>query len=207
MSSSSIKDERKELSQLVKKEKIAAKKRTHAQVLLLADCGQHGPAWKDEAIAEACRVTVRTVENIRKRLVLEGLDAALNRKPQVRLSRQKILDGEKEAKVIALCCGAKPCGPRTLDVAAAGRTGRRTGHRRIDFPRDGAPVSKKNELKPWQKSMWCIPPKHNAEFVFHMENVLEVYQRPYDPRFPLICMDELSKQLTIETQTKRASAH
>lgn len=49
--------------------------------------------------------------------------------------------------------------------------------------------------------MWCIPPKHNAEFVYHMENVLEAYHRPYDPRFPLICMDELSKQLTIETQT------
>lgn len=49
--------------------------------------------------------------------------------------------------------------------------------------------------------MWCIPPKHNAEFVYHMENVLEVYQRPYDPQFPLICMDELSKQLTTETRT------
>jgi hypothetical protein len=84
------KDERKDLSQLVKKEKVAVKNRTHAQVLLLAlaDGGQHGPAWKDEAIAEACRVTVRTVENIRKRLVLEGLDSALNRKPQVCLSRQ-----------------------------------------------------------------------------------------------------------------------
>jgi len=104
------KDERKELSQLVKKELVAAKKRTHAQALLLADCGRHGPAWKDEAIAEACRITVRTVENIRKRLVLEGMDVTLNRKPQVRLSRQKILDGEKEAKVIALCCGAKPAG-------------------------------------------------------------------------------------------------
>jgi hypothetical protein len=104
------KEERKQLTELVKKEKVAAKKRTHAQVLLLADCGRRGPAWKDEAIAEACRVTVRTVENIRKRLVLEGLDAALNRKPQARLSRQKILDGEKEAKVIALCCGAKPSG-------------------------------------------------------------------------------------------------
>jgi hypothetical protein len=104
------KEERKQLAELVKKEKVAAKKRTHAQVLLLADCGRHGPAWKDEAIAEACRVTVRTVENIRKRLVLEGLDAALNRKPQARLSRQKILDGEKEAKLIALCCGAKPSG-------------------------------------------------------------------------------------------------
>ena len=103
-------DERKALSQLVKQEKIATKKRTHAQVLLLADCGRHGPAWKDEAIAEACLVTIRTVENIRKRLVLEGLEAALNRQPQVRLSRQKVLDGEKEAKVIALCCGAKPSG-------------------------------------------------------------------------------------------------
>lgn len=104
------KDERKVLSQLVKNEKIAVKKRTHAQVLLLADCGRQGPAWKDEAVAEACRVTVRTVENIRRRLVLEGLDAALNRKRQVRPSRAKILDGAKEAKVVALCCGAKPAG-------------------------------------------------------------------------------------------------
>jgi len=104
------KEERKQLAELVKKEKVAAKKRTHAQLLLLADCGRNGPAWKDEVIAEACRVTVRTVENLRKRLVLEGLDAALNRKPQSRLSRQKILDGEKEAKVIALCCGGKPAG-------------------------------------------------------------------------------------------------
>lgn len=104
------KSERTELSQLVKQDKVAAKKRTHAQVLLLADVGREGPGWTDEAVAEACRVTVRTVENIRKRLVLEGLEHALNRKPQVRLSRSKILDGEKEAKVIALCCGAKPAG-------------------------------------------------------------------------------------------------
>lgn len=104
------KDERRELSQLVTKEKIAAKKRTHAQLLLLADSGRHGPGWKDEAIAEACQVTVRTVENVRKRLVLDGLEAALNRKKQARPSRRKILDGEKEAKVVALCCGTVPSG-------------------------------------------------------------------------------------------------
>jgi hypothetical protein len=104
------KEERKVLSQLVKSDKVAVKKRTHAQIILLADCGRHGPSWKDEAVAEACQVTVRTVENIRKRLVLEGLDAALNRKRQIRLSRAKILDGAKEAKVVALCCGAKPAG-------------------------------------------------------------------------------------------------
>jgi transposase len=102
--------ERIQLSELVKKEKIAAKKRTHAQVLLLADSGKYGPAWKDEAIAQACQVTVQTVENIRKRLVLEGLETALNRKKQVRPSRERILDGEKEAKVIAVCCGAVPAG-------------------------------------------------------------------------------------------------
>lgn len=104
------KQERKELSQLVKKERIAAKKRTHAQVLLLADVGKGGPGWKDEAIAAACAITVQTVENIRKRLVLEGLEFALNRKKQARLSRAKILDGEKEAKVVAVCCGTVPSG-------------------------------------------------------------------------------------------------
>ena len=102
--------EREELSRLVKANNAAAKKRTHAQVLLLADSGPQGTGWKDEAVAQACGVTVRTVENIRKRLVLEGLESALNRQPQARPSRQKILDGEKEAKLIAVCCGKKPKG-------------------------------------------------------------------------------------------------
>jgi transposase len=42
---------------------------------------------------------------------------------------------------------------------------------------------------------WCIPPKQNAEFVWRMEDVREVYTRPYDPRVPQVCMDEASKQL------------
>jgi hypothetical protein len=43
--------------------------------------------------------------------------------------------------------------------------------------------------------MWCIPPKQSAEFVYHMEDVLEVYKRPYDPRRPVVCLDETFKQL------------
>jgi hypothetical protein len=46
--------------------------------------------------------------------------------------------------------------------------------------------------------MWCIPPQADGEFVYHMEDVLDVYQRPYDPRHPMVCMDELSKQLVGE---------
>lgn len=48
--------------------------------------------------------------------------------------------------------------------------------------------------------MWCIPPEQNAEFVYAMENVLEVYQRPCDPKNPVVCMDETSKQLVKETR-------
>ena len=102
--------EREELSGLVTRKNVAAKKRTHAQILLLADVGARGSRWKDEPIAEACQVTVRTVENVRKRLVLEGMQFALNRRKQVRPSRRKILDGEKEAKLVAVCCGAVPSG-------------------------------------------------------------------------------------------------
>jgi hypothetical protein len=49
--------------------------------------------------------------------------------------------------------------------------------------------------------MWCIPPKPSAEFVFHMEDVLEVYRRPYDPKRPVLCIDETFKQLIGETRT------
>jgi len=58
----------------------------------------------------------------------------------------------------------------------------------------------KNELKPWLVKMWCIPPKANGEFVWKMQDVLEVYKRPYDPLRPVVCMDETSKQLIGETR-------
>lgn len=48
--------------------------------------------------------------------------------------------------------------------------------------------------------MWCIPPKQSAEFVYHMEDVLEVYTRPRDPRRPVVCMDETFKQLIGQTR-------
>jgi hypothetical protein len=48
--------------------------------------------------------------------------------------------------------------------------------------------------------MWCIPPKQDAAFVCQMEQVLEVYKRPYDPKGPVVCMDEQPKQLIAETR-------
>jgi hypothetical protein len=48
--------------------------------------------------------------------------------------------------------------------------------------------------------MWCIPPKQSAAFVYHMEDVLAVYRRPYDPRRPVVCLDETSRQLIGEVR-------
>ena len=59
---------------------------------------------------------------------------------------------------------------------------------------------KKNELKPWLKTCWVIPPKENADFVCAMEDILEVYQRPYAKDEVLVCMDETSKQQIKETR-------
>ena len=55
-------------------------------------------------------------------------------------------------------------------------------------------------MKPWRFKMWCIPPEHNAAVVCALEDVLEVYHRPYDPDRPVVCMDELSKQLVGQTR-------
>ena len=48
------------------------------------------------------------------------------------------------------------------------------------------------------KECWCIPPEHDAEFVWRMEDVLAVYTRAYDPRRPQVCLDETSRQLLAE---------
>ena len=56
----------------------------------------------------------------------------------------------------------------------------------------------KKELKPWLKGCWCIPPEANAPCVWQMEDVLEVYTRPSDARFPQVCMDEAGKPLVAE---------
>src|SRR5262249_7484751 len=65
------------------------------------------------------------------------------------------------------------------------------------------PVLEANELAPWRKQEWAIPPEEDAEFVYHMEDVLDVYTRPLDPKRPLVNVDELPKQLIGETRTPR----
>jgi transposase len=87
----------------------SARKLIHARILLKADQSEEGPAWVDERIAEAVEVSQPTVSRVRKQYVVEGLDAALNRRPPRREYRRK-LDGEQEAHLIAIACSSPPEG-------------------------------------------------------------------------------------------------
>src|SRR4051794_19878859 len=95
--------EREGLGAMISRGKADARKLAHARVLLQADASEGGPEWTDTRIAEAVRVSVRTIERVRQRFVEEGLEAALLPRPSPRVYTRK-LDGEQEAKLVALAC-------------------------------------------------------------------------------------------------------
>ena len=99
--------ERDTLIRLIDKPRVCAQKVRRARVLLKADAD--GPNWTDAKIAEAFDCRTKSVENIRQRLVTEGFEIALNGRPK-RRARGKVLDGEQEAKIIALRLGQPPRG-------------------------------------------------------------------------------------------------
>lgn len=101
-------EERKVLREIVKKLKGTSQKVRRAQILLMADAD--GPNWTDKKIAEVVSCRTKTVENIRQRLVTEGFEIVVNGKKRETPPRKKVLDGEQEAKVIALRLGEPPEG-------------------------------------------------------------------------------------------------
>ncbi len=100
--------EQNRLLDIVKKLKGTSQKVRRANILLKANI--EGPNWSDAKISEALSCRIKTVENVRRRLVTEGLDSVLNRKNRETPPRAKILDGKQEADIIALRLGKPPAG-------------------------------------------------------------------------------------------------
>lgn len=186
------------LEALIRKGQAPARKITHAQILLKSAEG----TWTDQEIGEAFGISEATIWRVRQRFVEHGLDDALKRRPQPERPEKRKLSGDQEAHLIALTCSTPPGGQQRWSLQLLTKTliqleiveqvGRETVRQTL----------KKNELKPWLKKQWCIPPKANGAFVYPMEDVLEVYQRPYDERFPQICLDEGCKQLLADTRER-----
>jgi hypothetical protein len=113
-------DERVALQEIVRTGKRAALTIRHANILLAVDESDAGAKLSDAQAAQAFGVAVRSIESLRKRLLEEGLESALVRKPQVRPSVERMFDGDKEAKLIAIACSSKPEGRTrwTLELLA-----------------------------------------------------------------------------------------
>jgi transposase len=101
-------EERAVCQEVIKKLKGSSQKVRRAQILLKADAD--GPGWIDSRIAEAFNCRVQTIENLRKRLVTEGFELALGGKKRQEPARAPRLDGEGEAKLIAMRLGKPPAG-------------------------------------------------------------------------------------------------
>lgn len=102
-------EEREELAGVVGRGKVAAGKRRRAQVLLKADAGVTESGRTDQEICEALDVSVGLVHDVRQAYVEHGLNVALEWKPKSR-HRPRKLDGEQEARLIAVACGPAPEG-------------------------------------------------------------------------------------------------
>ena len=100
--------ERQKLEDCVDKGKSEAYKIKHAHILLKADV--NGPCWSDEQIANAYNCHPRTVANVRKRFVKEGFARAFGRAKREVPPTPRPLDGEAEARLIALSCSDPPEG-------------------------------------------------------------------------------------------------
>lgn len=103
--------ERASLRTLISRGDAPARAQTHARILLKANRGEAGPEWTDGAISTALEVDPTTVARVRKLYVTEGLEAALHRKAPDRVYRRK-LDGEREARLVAVACGEPPNGQK-----------------------------------------------------------------------------------------------
>lgn len=103
-------DEREQLERLVRTGKAAAYRIRHANVLLAVDASDAGPNLVDEQVARTLGIAVRSIESLRRRFVEEGLESALGRKKRETPSIERMFDGAKEAKLIAVACGPKPKG-------------------------------------------------------------------------------------------------
>jgi transposase len=101
--------EREQLKDLIAAGTAPARKLTHARILLKADQSPQGPAWVDEEVADAVEVSQPTVSRVRKQYFEEGMEAALDRRPPNREYHRK-LDGEQEARLVALACSEPPEG-------------------------------------------------------------------------------------------------
>ena len=189
--------ERKTLQQAKRKAKSDNKKTRYA-IILAADENRYGSDLTYKDISAKAGASIPTVIDTLKKYCTGGLATAISplRNPNSDTARLKVT-GADEAKIIAKACSAPPEGrcrwtlklleqevilEEPVSVSTIGR------------------ILRNNDLHPHLDEYWCIPPEEDPEFVARMEDILDIYEEPYDPKHPLWCIDEKPYQILGEAR-------
>ena len=183
------------------KKTSSANARTRCAILLSADTGKNpGKTYKEIASMAGCTET--TVISTLRRFLDSGFTAAVTPKRGAGSDTSRLkMTGDVEAKLIALACSPAPKGYVRWTLNLLYNQMMVVLEDRISISRSTiGRALMKNELRPHLSEYWCIPPKDDAEFVAAMEDILDVYEQPYDPKHPLWCMDEKPYQILDESR-------
>src|ERR1700757_3981648 len=192
-------DERERLETLIRKGKSAAQRLLKARILLKADVSEAGEGWSDSRIIKALDTSVSMVYRVRKQLVEEGFEAVLSRKQRATPAVARIFDGEKEAKLIALACSKPPKGrarwtlrlleKKVVELQIVDRASDSTIGRAL---KKHSPAPSPAVLGHPAEGLWRVRSRHGR--------CAGGLTRPRDPNYPLVCLDETSKQFLAETR-------
>lgn len=191
-------DELKQLKSVIRKKQTSRTIRCRCQIIIDLD-EAHGKVLTHEQSAKSNGVCPATVTNTVKLFAKEGTNGITHLKRNVNSDNaRRKLDGRAEARIIEIACGPAPEGHArwTLRLLAE------KAKIELDTPvsKDAIGRALKKKLRPHKSDYWCIPSKEDAEFVACMEDVLDVYEMPYNPRRPVVCMDEKPYQLLGDTR-------
>lgn len=144
--------------------------------------------YRSGDIAMILNVDPKTVTNVGNVYLESGLDGALY--DDERSGRPIDIDDRERSRIVAMVCSKPPEGfyRWTLDLIVD------EAHRR-NLVKDGISresvriILQEHDLKPWREKMWCVP-ELDEQYIERMEALLDLYEKPHDPRHPVLCLDE-----------------
>ena len=151
-------------------------------------------------IAQILQVDPKTVTNVANVYLETGLQAALF--DEERAGRPIDFDDRERSRIVAMVCADPPKGYYrwTLDLIVEEAQKRELIGGSISREQVRI-ILQEHDLKPWQEKMWCIG-ELDAEYVRKMEDVLDVYARPYSEKTPVVCVDEKPVPLISDTRER-----
>jgi len=138
-------------------------------------------------VADYLELTPRTIINIANNYEEKGLEAALNDDP--RTGRPVEIDDRMKSQIVAMVCSDPPEGFDRWTLELLKEKTEKDNVAGAISKESIRLILKEHDLKPWQQKMWCVP-ELDETYIERMEDVLDVYERPYNEQYPVICIDE-----------------